>query len=280
MKRTKEAITAALAALLLLAVSTADYLRSVGDRAQEGLASFAEATGIAPAANTITNLIPLLYEALDVVSRELVGFIPAVSRDSNAEKAALNQTVNIFVAPAATTNNITPGVTAPDNGDQTIGNTTMTITKSKYAPVRWNGEEQRAVSQTGQHRNVVRDQFTQAMRALVNEVETDVAIEAYKNASRSYGTAGTAPFGTANDLSDTAQVLKILDDNGAPRTGRQLVLGTAAMANIRGKQSVLFKVNEAGSSDMLRDGMTDRLEGMAIRNSGAISQVTKGTGAN
>jgi len=61
--------------------------------------------------NTLTNLIPDVYASLDVVSRELVGFIPAVQRDATTERAAVNQTVRSFVAPAVTASDITPGVT-------------------------------------------------------------------------------------------------------------------------------------------------------------------------
>jgi hypothetical protein len=99
------------------------------------------------------------------------------------------------------------------------------------------------------------------------------------HASRAYGTAGTAPFGTANDLTDVAGALKILEDNGAPKSDLQLALNSASMLNLRGKQSVLFKVNEAGSSDMLRNGMTDRLQGFALRNSAGLKQHTRGTTA-
>jgi hypothetical protein len=238
----------------------------------------AQRSGLVLGVNTITNLIPLLYEALDVVSREMVGFIPAVSRDSGVARAALNQTVNIYIAPPITGGNITPGVTAPNDGDAVLGNTTMTISKSRYWPVRWNGEEQRAVTQTGLQQNVVRDQFAQAMRAAVNEVEADLAA-LYVAASRSYGTAGTAPFGTASDLSDFAETLHILDDNGAPVSDRQIVLGGAAIAKLRGKQSVLFKVNEAGTADLLRNGILGRVESYDIHNSGQVLTVAKGTGA-
>lgn len=236
-------------------------------------------SGTVMGANTITNLIPTLYEALDVVSRELIGFASAVTRNSSAERAALNQTINFPIVPAIATGNITPGVTAPNDGDAVIGNATLSISKSKYAPIRWNGEEMKGASGSGLQQNVMRDQFAQGMRALVNEVEADLAA-LYVNASRAYGTPGTAPFGTAGDLSDIAQPLKILDDNGAPASDRQLVLGTAAMANIRGKQSVLFKVNEAGTAELLRNGTIGLLEGAALHSSAAVKTPTKGTGAS
>ena len=231
--------------------------------------------------NTLTGIIPTLYDALNVVSREMVGFIPAVRRDTAATRAALNQTVRSPIGVAGDLEDVTPGVDPANSGDTTVSYTDITITKSKAAPVRWNGEEQLAVGATGQINTILRDQFTDAMRKLVNAIEVDLFTAAKQNASRAYGTAGTAPFGTASDLSDIAQIRKILEDNGAPTSDLQLVLSSAAMANLRGKQSVLFKVNEAGSSDMLRNGMTDRLQGFALRNSAGISLHTKGaaTGA-
>jgi P22 coat protein - gene protein 5 len=229
-------------------------------------------------ANTITNLIPILYESLDVVSRELVGYIAAVSRNSGAERAAVNETVTYPVVPAIATQSVSPGVTAPDDGNATIGTATMTITKSKYAPIRWNGEEYRALSNNNTYRTVVRDQFAQAMRALVNEVELDCHNEGYKNSSRAVGAAGTPPFNSAGVLTDASYAFQVLDDNGAPAGDRHMVLGTAAMANIRGKQSVLFKVNEAGTSDLLRRGIIGELMGFALHNSAAPTVHTKGTG--
>lgn len=229
-------------------------------------------------ANTLTGLIPTLYEALNRVHREMVGFIPAVTRDSNAERAAVGQIVRSPIGEAGALEDVTPGPTPANSGDTNVGYADVTITKSKVAPIRWNGEEQKGIGSTGVYNRVLADQFEDGIRKIVNAVEADLAICAKVSASRAYGTAGTTPFGTAGDLMDLAGVAKILDDNGAPVSGRQLVVNSAAMANLRGKQTVLFKVNEAGSSDMLRDGMTERLQNMALRYSGGIAQHVKGTG--
>lgn len=230
--------------------------------------------------NVLTGLIPTLYEALNRVSREMVGFVPAVTRDSNAERAALNQTVRVPIGVAGALEDATPGANPADSGDTTVGFADIVITKSKVAPIRWNGEEQRGVGTTGVYNRVLADQFEDGMRKIVNAVEADLAAIAKVSASRAYGAAGTTPFGTAGDLSDLAGVAQILDDNGCPVGDRQIVVNSAAMAKLRGVQSVLFKVNEAGSNDMLRNGMTDRLQNMALRYSGGIGLHTKGTGAN
>lgn len=230
--------------------------------------------------NTLTGLIPTLYHGLNVVSRELVGMIPAVSMDATTERAAVNQTVRSPIGVAGALEDITPGVNPAASGSTTVDYIDMTITKAKAVPILWTGEEQLAVGPTGQYNKILADQFEDAFRKLTNAIEADLAVAAYQAASRAYGTAGTAPFGTANDLSDTAGILKILEDNGAPTSDLQLVLNSAAIANLRGKQSVLFKVNEAGSNDMLRNGMTDRLQKFALRNSGQIVQHVKGTGTS
>lgn len=230
-------------------------------------------------ANNLNNLIPHLLEALDVVSREMTGFVPAVNRDNTVERAALNQSVRVPVTGQEQSADNTPGVTAPNTGDTTVGEVDVTISKSKHVPVRWNGEETRGLSNAGIFTSVQADRFYQAMRTLVNEMEIDLYREAYRNASRAYGTAGTTPFGTAGDMSDFAGPLRILEENGAPKNDLQLVLGHGAIGNLRGKQSGLFKVNEAGSSDMLRNGMTDRVMGFALRHSDAVGLHTKGTGA-
>lgn len=223
-------------------------------------------------ANTLTGLIPTLYTALDTVSREQVGFIPAVARNAKADQAAKGQTVSAPVTAAASLVDIVPAATAPNDGDQAIGTVDVVITKSKMAPIKWNGEEQLAVGPTGQYNTILADQFAQGLRALCNEVEADLGGLFY-GASRATGTAGVTPFGIKEDLTDFANARKILEENGAPTSSLQMVLGSDAVANVRGKQSVLFKVNEAGSESLLREGVIGRVEGFNLHTSAGVKRV-------
>lgn len=224
--------------------------------------------------NTLTGLIPTIFEAVDVVSRELVGFIPAVSLDPSPEQAALNQTITWPVAPAGNTvGNITPAATGPDPTAMTLGYGTMSISKARSSTFFWEGEE---LKQGGSlYQRLMKDQFAQAMRLLVNEVEADLA-NLYSKASRAYGTVAVTPF--ASTLIDPAQVRKILADNGAPMSDLQLVIDTTAGAALR-TLAQLTKANEAGSDALLRRGILLDLHGFAIRESAQVKTHTAGAGS-
>lgn len=225
-------------------------------------------------AATLTNLIPTLYSNLDVVSRELVGLIPAVTIDATTSRAAVNQSVRSFVAPASSAGDISAGVTPPNDGDQTIGDVELKITKARRVPIRWTGEEELG---SGPAASAIQGaQIQQAIRTLVNEIEADLA-SAYSSASRAAGTAGTTPFGTAGDYSAASLTRKILADNGAPLSDLQLVLDTAAGANLRGKQA--SSSQEFGDS-LLRQGVLLDINGMMVRESAQIKTPTAGTGAS
>lgn len=229
-------------------------------------------------ANTLTDLIPDAYAALNEISRELVGFIPAAMRDATVERAAVGQVVRSHVVPAATAGDITPAVTPPDDGDQTIGNVELSITKARRAPFRWNGEQSRGLDNGGPGRlSIQQDQIAQAMRTLCNEMEVDLATEAALKASRAYGTATTAPF--ASNLADPAQLRKILDDNGAGAGDRHLVINTTAGAAVR-TLAQLTKANEAADTTLLRQGTLLDIHGFQLRESAQVVRPASGTGAS
>lgn len=224
---------------------------------------------------TLTNLTPDLYTAVDIISRELVGFIPAVSSDMTHQRAAIGETVYSPISAAATASSISPGVTPPDDGDNVLSTTTLAITKAYRVPVRINGEQQRILNDSVGWSNVRTMEFAQAMRTLCNMIEADLAA-LYIKAGSAYGTAGTTPFGSSPALSDAANLQKILDDNGAPMGDRQLILNTAAAVNL-GSLTQLTNVNQAGTPDLLRRGVLSDLFGFAIRKSAQIKTQTAGT---
>lgn len=232
---------------------------------------------MAATTTTLTGLVPTIYEAMDIVAREQVGFVRAVAQDFSAERAAVNQTIRSPVVGAATGEDLEVNNVASSAPDETINYVDMTITKARSYPFGITGEESKSVS--GSLATINRDRIAQRIRALGNEVEADLAaLHIY--ASRAYGTYNTTPFGTAGDLSDFANATKLLNVNGAPQSDRHMVLGANAATNIRGKQSSLFKVNEAGSDELLRTGALGVVQGWNLHESAQVkTAVTVGTGS-
>lgn len=228
-------------------------------------------------ANTLTNLIPDAYAALDIVSRELSGFIPSVLRDSSADQISAGQTLRVPIVPTATVSTITPAMSYPTAVDQAITNATLTLTKQREAKFSWSGSQQRDINAGAGYASIKQMQIAQAIRALVNEMETDIAAAAILGASRGYGTAGTAPFGTVNDYTDASNLHRILADNGAPMSNKNLIVSTAVGANLRGKQATSQNATE---DSVLRQGVLLDVNGFKIRESYALgASFTKGTGA-
>jgi hypothetical protein len=230
-------------------------------------------------ANTLTNLIPDAYAALNVVSRELVGLIPAVTRDSKADSLAIGQTLRSAVAPVNTAGkNITPAMALPAAADQAIGNVPFTLTKARAFPFSWSGEEQKAVNTGPGFLSIQQQQIAQAIRAAVAEISIDGYAAARVAASRAYGTAGTNPFATNLDASSFTR--QILDDNGAPSSDRHLIINTTAGAALRNRIGGVLNANTAITPDVLTQGVLIDINGFRIREDAQFKAVTAGTGAS
>jgi hypothetical protein len=225
-------------------------------------------------ANTLTALLPTIFQAMDVVSRELAGFIPTSMRAPGVERAAVGQSVTYPIAPAMAAYDVAPAMAIPEPPDVTPEVGTMAITKSRAVPFGFTGEEARMLNTGVGYLSTQGQWIAQALRTLVNEIEADLAAEAAANASRAYGTAGTTPFAT--NLGDLAQVRKMLDDNGAPPSDRALVGNTAMGANLR-TLSQLTKVNEAGTQMTLRQGELLDVFNFSIHESAQVVNFVAGT---
>lgn len=227
-------------------------------------------------ANTLTSLIPSLYAGLDTVSREYTGYIPAVYRDSSVDRAAVGQNVTFPIAPSGNGGNISPAMTIPEPTDQTVGNDTISITKARAYEFGFIGEERIGLDNNGAgFSRVQADMFAQAVRGLVNEVETDLSVAAAAGASRAWGTPGTVPFAT--NTNEISQLNKILTDNGAPASDRNIVLNTTAGASLR----TLHGINsdrDWSKVDISERGIITRAHNIDVRESGQSVSHTAGTG--
>lgn len=231
-------------------------------------------------ANVLTDLAADIYKAADIVGRELVGVIPSATINSDATaRAAQGDTIRSFATRSATVGTVSPSMTIPEGTDQTVDNKTMTLSTTASVQIPWTGEDMKHVNNGAGFETIYGDQIQQAMRAISNQIEGEVATDVANNASRAFGTAGTTPF-SAN-FGDVAEIRQILVDNGMPSNDgmASIVMNSLAGTNLRQLAS-LQSVNTAGSSDLLRQGTLLDLQGLMIKESAGIATNTAGTGAN
>jgi len=225
--------------------------------------------------NTFTDLYPHIYTALNVVSRERIGFIPAVANDSKSDQVAVGQQVIASVVPAMTAGNTSPSAYPQVGQDRNVDNVQVEITKSRQVSFNLTGEQQAGLGQFN-NMTIEAQTFAQAFRTLSNEIESDLAGE-YVNASRANGTAGTTPFATQDDLTNLTQTMAILDENGAPKSDRHIILNSNAGATLLGKQPAMFKVNQAGTELSRQQAQFQEMFGAQI---GISAQVNTHSGGN
>jgi hypothetical protein len=227
-------------------------------------------------ANTLTNLAADIYLAADYVGREMVGYIPSCTVNTGSERAAAGDTVRSHFTRAQTVNETdSPAMAIPEGTDQTVDTKTLSLNKYASVQIPWTGEDVKHVNNGSGFQTVYGDQIKQAMRTIANKIEYNLFVTAYQNASRAVGTAGTTPFGSNHNL--VASARQILMDNGCPVEDGQvsLVMSTSAGTNLR-NLAQLQKANEAGGTELLRQGTLLDLQGMMIKESGQVASHTAG----
>lgn len=230
-------------------------------------------------ANTLNSLANDIFKASQIVEAETIGYIPAVTLNSNETvRVAQGDTVRSAFAPVPTVNSTaTPAMTPPAGDDQVIASKTTTLDQVARVTIPWTGEEQKHVNNGAGYKYILSLQIEQALRAINNQIEAHVGLILKRASSRAVGTAGTTPFASNHDL--ISDVRLILEDNGCPFTDMHLVLSNRSAAAMR-KLAPLYKANEAGTDATLRKGMLLDLDGFRIHQSAGNVVHTKGTGAS
>jgi hypothetical protein len=221
------------------------------------------------AGNTLTSFMPTLFKGLNMVDNEPTDLINAVNINASLAQAALNQVVTYPIAIDSSSYVITPGLLPPDRAGDTPGAGTLTMSNAFATNFKYTEEDRHQLELGGIYSDYYADQVAKSIRQLRNQVEASIS-GLYTYACRADGSAGVTPFATANNMTDFASVQLTMDENGTPMFDRHLIVSPKAAYNIRGNMSNLYKVNEAGSSDLLRTGSLGEIEGL---NCGISAQI-------
>ena len=230
--------------------------------------------------DSLASLFPTLYAGIAEFPRRQFGMIRAVQVDGKLSRAALGQSIVWDVPQISGAVDVEPSATLPAPSADVAKSLTYTMAARKAVRIVVTGEASEAI---GDAQMAIRrqNQYLQAFDKLAAGIESYLAGVAILNASRAFGTADTVPFtaSTAN-LEYIAKLWGILAKNDRSNGELSLVLNTATAEAMRAYMGMLYKANEYGSDQMMKNGYLTRLQGFNLYESNQFTQHTKGTGAS
>ena len=231
-------------------------------------------------ADSLASLFPTLYAGIAEFPRRQFGMIRAVQVDGQLSRAAKGQSVVWDVPQVSGLVDIEPAATLPAPSADVAKALTYTMAYRKGVRIAVTGEASEAI---GDAAMAIRrqNQYLQAFDKLAAGIESYLAGVAILNASRAFGTADTVPFtSSSTNLEYFAKLWGILAKNDRSNGELSLVLNTATAEAMRAYMGMLWKANESGDDEMMKNGYRTRVQGFNVFESNQITQHTKGTGAN
>lgn len=232
--------------------------------------------------NVLTSLYHPAFLAVDRISRELSGFVTSAARNAKASGAAIGTSIDIpRLTSDAPLEDIVASMTIPTPSDTSLDVIKMQITNSKRQSFGFSGEEEAALNgdNAAGAAEVASQVVASAIRKLVNAMESDLAKAGAQGCSRAYGTAGTVPFSSASDLVASANLYKILADNGVSKEGRNLIISTSAGVNLRTLKG-LQDASQSGTTDVMRQAIIGLIHGSPVKETGFPYEHIAGTASS
>jgi len=200
-------------------------------------------------ANTLTTAILEMAERAVPVLQKSAVLPRLIWSDVSPQVGEKGQVVVMPKADAGTVRNVTPGVYGT-NVDVTASRVAITLNKWRESPMQLSDKDFAEVME-----GYIPAQAEECLRALVNDVDADLATEMAKAFPNYGGTAGTTPFAT--NLASFATCRKGLSRNAAPLEDRACVLDPDAEGNalILGN---FLKADERGDQGGIIEGQIGR----------------------
>ena len=214
-------------------------------------------------ANSFAAIIPYAYTALNIVSREMVGYTRVASRNAELSGAAMNEEIRVPVVQRGVAKNIAPSMQFPEGDDRTPAKIPLKITKSKGVEFNYTGEETLQVRRAGAGLvgHMQTQNIAEAMRTLTNEIETDLGGAFIGNSGAAIGTKGTMPFSSNHD--SISAMVKYLNKSGSAKRDRVMVVGSSEAEKMRNLTNLVY-ADRSGTTETLREGFIGRIYGMEV----------------